>query len=261
MNANEYSVPYWLPKLAGKVNWVQWRQNIEEAVHQVKDTSVYWDIIMDKPDYAIRETFEAAPPVVTPVVIPVKTENSPIANSNVSSSDPDVVITGTSSLFTTPDPEGPSYEVYNRSILNIRARQILASSLAFAPRLAIDRISDPHEAYLKLETIFGKTSPQSIYVRYVHRGLTADRFLERFKQALYDVRGQGVDVSPSVELALFMQSIKSHCNSTKFLADMKASIYAQDFMDKVYEQFLEDQSAGIAPSMTILDALREDVEL
>lgn len=100
-----------------------------------------------------------------------------------------------------------------------------------------------------------------VKVRYVPRGLSPDRFLERFKQALYDVRGQGVDVSPSVELALFMQSIKSHCNSTKFLADMKASIYAQDFMDKVYEQFLEDQSAGIAPSMTILDALREDVEL
>jgi hypothetical protein len=43
------SVGIWLPRLEGKSNWAEWRRNIEEAIHEVEEKAVYWDIIMDRP--------------------------------------------------------------------------------------------------------------------------------------------------------------------------------------------------------------------
>lgn len=260
MSTENFTVPNWLTKLVGKSNWLLWRLNIEEAINEVHNSSVYWEIIMDKPDHVIRESFEASRVASTNA----KSESLFYPLSGHSDDDSDVVIMGSSNTNKHTGLQDSGLRVYNRSRLNIRARQILASSLELAPKMLIDRISDPHEAYLKLESFYGDISAQSIFVawekllkvRYYPRGLPPDRFVERFQFALHDVRDLGVSLSPTVELALFQQAIKSHCNSTKFMANMKVSIYAPDFMDSVYDQFLKDQRTELAPSMTILDALR-----
>ena len=74
-------------------------------------------------------------------------------------------------------------------------------------------------------------------------------FVERFKNALQDVRDQSVEVSPTVVLAQFQEAIKTHADSTKFMADMKVDIYDQNFMGKVYNDFMKDQ-APAQPSLS-----------
>jgi hypothetical protein len=138
--------------------------------------------------------------------------------------------------------------------LNIRAREILGSSLGVEPKKAVSRVSDAREAYLKLENLYGGTSAQSIYVvwekwvkvRYASKNIPKT-FVEKFKNALQDVRDQSVDVTATVVLAQFQQAIKSHPDTTTFMADMKVDIYDPELMQKVYEEFEKSQTAPPAP--------------
>ena len=236
MNEKPLSVPYWLPRLKGKPNWADWRRNVEEAFYEVEETGVYWDIIMDKAD--LMEEDESMP-----------SREPPQATSSQDPENFDIVMPGPPSV---PSPQNGNSgsKVYSQSILNIRARQILASSLEPTPNHAIERISDAHEAYLKLEALYGDTSAQSIFVaweklikvKYYNRN-PCDKFIEKFKSALEDVKDQAVELTPTVSLALFLQAIKAHSNTTNFMANIRVSIYEPDFMDTVYEQFLKDQAA------------------
>lgn len=255
-------VPYWLPKLEGKSNWADWRRNIEEAIYEVEQTDVYWNIIMDKyPDSP--EDIKQEPKTTTDQE---HTKNSSSSISSVASGfsgDDDVMITGSSNNNGNIDSGGSGLQSYSRRVLNIRAREILCSSMGLDPRTAIDRVSDAHEAYLKLESLYGGTSAQSVFVAYdkllkvrYYKENPTRKFVNRFKECLQDVKDQAVEVSPTMALAIFQQAIKSHPKTTSFMANMKVDIYDQELMDKVYSSFLEDQGephqqAGV----TIMESL------
>lgn len=248
-------VPYWLPSLEGRSNWAHWRRNIEEAIYEVDQTDVYWNIIVNKDCDVMKKELEDS-------------AYDPVSNqsSDFDGSDPDVIITGATVISHQGSPgfRGSSFKTHSWRVLNIRARQILGSSLEKGPKLMIDRVSDAHEAYIKLESLYGSTSAQAIFVahekwlrvRYVNRGLPAAKFVDRFKNALQDVRDLAVEVSPTMALATFQQAIKSHTNTTNFMANMKVDIYDPELMENVYKDFLNDQApANQQPGMTILDSL------
>lgn len=256
-------VPYWLPRLKGRSNWAHWRRNIEEAIYEVDQTDVYWNIIVNKNCDVIKKELEDSTYDQFP-----SSSSDPVSNqsSDFDGSDPDVIITGAAVISHQGSPgfRGSSFQSHSWRVLNIRARQILGSSLEKEPKLMIDRISDAHEAYIKLESLYGSTSAQAIFVahekwlrvRYLNRGLPAAKFVDRFKNALQDVRDLAVEVSPTMALAIFQQAIRSHTNTTTFMANMKVDIYDADLMEKVYEDFLNDQApANQQPGMTLLDSL------
>lgn len=251
-------VPYWLPSLEGRCNWAHWRRNIEEAIYEVDQTDVYWNIIVNKNCDVIKKELEDSS----------NCSSDPVSNqsSDFNGSDPDVIITGATVISNQGSPgfRGSSFKSHSWRVLNIRARQILGSSLERGPRMMIDRVSDAHEAYTKLESLYGGTSAQAIFVahekwlrvRYINRGLPAAKFVDRFKSALQDVKDLAVEVSPTMALATFQQAIKPHTNTTNFMANMKVDIYDPDLMEKVYEDFLNDQApANQQPGMGILDSL------
>jgi len=135
-------VPYWLPKLEGKSNWALRRKFIEEAMYEVHQTDVYWDIIMDTLSDDVKDETEGF------------AHNEPTnpnslffscQSSEESDSDSEVIITGCSCNGDSSGPGGS--QSGNRRVLNIRAREILGSSHEFGPQMAIDRVSDTREAY------------------------------------------------------------------------------------------------------------------
>jgi hypothetical protein len=236
----ELRVPYWLPRLVGKPNWVSWRKNLEEAIYEVDHTGTYWDIIMDRPSDDIKKE---------PEISERKSLTKPeplFCSANESDTDSDVVITGISCNGSSNEEGGSQSR--NRRVLNIRAREILGSSLEDEPRNMIDRISDAREAYLKLEVLYGDTSAQSIFVAWdkwgkvkYHRRMPPGDFVERFKNGLQDVREQSVEVPSTVVLAVFQQAIKSHPESTKYMADMRVDAHDPELMEKVYPDFIRSQ--------------------
>ncbi|CAI7591771.1 unnamed protein product [Penicillium glandicola] len=233
----------WLEKLEGKSNWSTWRKGLHEAFMIVDPPS--WDIIMDRCGETIKDE---------PTTIGEEDFPDPFVEDDDSSGpeildDPDISLTRI--LHHSPHSSIPNIDITeNPRRLNIRARDLLASGLGREPLLEIQRVTDAHEAYVKLESLYGKTSAQSVHiawekfcrVRYSTRGFTPAAFVDRFKKGLRDVKDQCVDVPPTVELAQFQQAVKPNPNSTKFMANMKVDIYDPDFMERVYEDFLKDQS-------------------
>ncbi|KAJ5189935.1 hypothetical protein N7491_008024 [Penicillium cf. griseofulvum] len=246
-NQRQLALPKWFEKLEGKSNWSSWRKGLHEAIMTVDPVS--WDVIMDRLGDEIKQestTTTEEEEGVDPILL----EHDDSSGTD-SLQDPEFTVTHTNQLnpnfnFPTLKKSRPG----DRRKLNIRARDLLASGLGKQPLFEIERVMDAHEAYVKLESVYGKTSAQSVHiawekfskVRYSTRGLTPAAFVDRFQKSLRDVKDQCVEVPPTVELAQFQQAIKPNPNSTTFMADMKVDIYDPKFMDLVYEDFLKDQS-------------------
>ncbi|OQE36924.1 hypothetical protein PENCOP_c011G05418 [Penicillium coprophilum] len=239
-NQTPLRLPKWLQKLEGKSNWPSWRKDLQEAFMTVDPIS--WEVLMNRGDDIIK-----AEPGTARQEEPTTIGERQILSSSDTEVDP--VVTVTRSIHNNP-PVLNRNNPRDRRKLNIRARDLLASGLGIEPLAEIDRVMDAHEAYVKLESLYGKTSAQSVHiawekfsrVRYSTRGLTPAAFVDRFQKSLRDVKDQCVEVPPTVELAQFQQAIKPNPNSTTFMADMKVDIYDPNFMDLVYEEFLKDQS-------------------
>ncbi|KAJ5153697.1 uncharacterized protein N7500_009136 [Penicillium coprophilum] len=241
-------LPKWLQKLEGKSNWSSWRKDLQEAFVTVDPIS--WEVLMNRGDDNIKAEPGTARQEEPTTIEEAQTLSSFFAEHDDSSdNDSDLMVTITGSIHTNPPVLNRNNPVDLRK-LNIRARDLLASGLGTEPLAEIDRVMDAHEAYVKLESLYGKTSAQSVHiawekfsrVRYSTRGLTPAAFVDRFQKSLRDVKDQCVEVPPTVELAQFQQAIKPNPNSTTFMADMKVDIYDPNFMDLVYEEFLKDQS-------------------
>ncbi|KXG52047.1 uncharacterized protein PGRI_083310 [Penicillium griseofulvum] len=246
-NQKQLTLPKWFEKLEGKSNWSSWRKGLHEAFMNVDPIS--WDVIMDRlGDDKIKQesTTTAEEESFDPIFL--EQDDSSETDTN-SLEEPEFSVTRTNHL----NPNFPPFDKNrpgDRRKLNIRARDLLASGLGKQPLLEIERVMDAREAYVKLESVYGKTSAQSVHiawekfsrVRYSTRGLTPAAFVDRFQKSLRDVKDQCVEVPPTVELAQFQQAIKPNPNSTTFMADMKVDIYDPNFMQLVYEDFLKDQS-------------------
>ncbi|KAJ5371684.1 hypothetical protein N7517_003690 [Penicillium concentricum] len=272
--ANQMPVrlPKWLKKLEGKSNWSTWRKGLHEAFMAVDPVS--WDVIMDRlSDTIIKQEPTTTRGAESVDLLFVEQDDSrnidkEYSGTNVdlhsdldseTDSDPEtddepvITVTRPVAQSVRRNAHPPALNKHNprdRRKLNIRARDLLASGLGREPLAEIERVMDAHEAYVKLESLYGKTSAQSVHiawkkfsrVRYSTRGLTPAAFVDRFQKSLRDVKDQCVEVPPTVELAQFQQAIKPNPNSTKFMADMKVDIYDQNFMDEVYAEFLKDQA-------------------
>ncbi|KAJ5781249.1 hypothetical protein N7457_006409 [Penicillium paradoxum] len=246
------SLPSWFPKLEGKSNWSSWRKGLQEAFQTVDPIS--WDILMNKAGDVIKPE-----PIITTDGDSWRDQSMEssmgssldIDSSDYSDSEVVEVHDVDQALFSQRGPRvfyrGPTE---NPRILNIRARDLLVSGLGEGPLSEIQQVTNAHEAYIKLESLYGKTSAQSVHiawekfsrVRYSTRGLTPAAFVDRFKKSLQDVKDQCVEVPPTVELAQFQQAIKPNPHSTTFMADLKVDIYDPRLMELVYQSFLKNQS-------------------
>ncbi|KGO50784.1 hypothetical protein PEX2_063710 [Penicillium expansum] len=244
-------LPKWLEKLQGKLNWSQWRKGLHDAFLHVDPAS--WDVIMNRlDDTTIKQEPVTIREAEAIYLLATEQDDSLNATADLSTSanfNGELDSDTDENPVTDDEPVVTVARAMTQSVSTLSGAQQYQPRRTAEPLAVIERFMDAHEAYVKLESLYGKTSAQFIHiawekfsrVRYSAHGLTPAAFVDRFQKSLRDVKDQCVEVPPTVELAQFQQAIKPNPNPTTFMPDMKVDIYDPNFMNGVYADFLEDQ--------------------
>lgn len=227
-----------IPVLDGASNWSNWQPKFQHATRTLNP--VYWDIFVG--NYA-----------------------API----VSKSNPQISLDAIATKRKVPPKQFTKqmfgeYQMLNAAInkhvrsqnhtsfvswkrYETEARTYLNFAISGQVFVEIKSITHAREAYLKLEALYSRGTPEPIsntwkeWLELRYQNTTPLSFVESFRVALAKLRAEGMELNTDVELTQFKSAISQARGCRSFLVNLHCDQNDTCCMDYVYSSFIRDQ--------------------
>ncbi|KAJ5766093.1 uncharacterized protein N7511_003709 [Penicillium nucicola] len=230
-------VAFNIPVLKGRSNWYEWHRDFLRVTLCVNP--LYWDIF----------TGNVGPPKYHDCNFDVyfgeDVVNNGFTMDHCSQPENDQIPQLDASGKEVREQYNIDHQHWNRFVLE--ARGYLRFALDQQPAMHIRQIANPREAFLELEMTYAFPHAQPsvdawkkwLLIHYHCTRESPEEFVNRFKKALQELKGQGVQVSVGVEIAQFQAALMHDLECLHFVDTLVIDPKSLTDTDSVYAGFLQ----------------------
>lgn len=227
-----------IPVLDGASNWANWQPKFQHVTRTLNP--VYWDIFVG--NYATPRLFKANPQIAIDFIA---------SKYNVPPNEFTKQMFGEYQMLNAASNKHGRSQNHTSLVswrrYEMEARTYLNFAISGQAFLEIKSICHAREAYLKLEALYSRGTPEPmsntwkewLELRYQHT--THSSFVESFRKTLANLRAEGMELNTDVELTQFKSAISQAQGCKNFLVNLHCDKNDSCCMDYVYSNFVHDQ--------------------